>query len=201
MPEDIAARAGRLKAEAAGVGDKTLAQIMAEKKARDMFTDMMAGAGVHADRMALEVMYWLPQDFLDLYQELYTRALRGTDGGTGDRGKAAQTTGELGKAARKTAGGQGKKYKKYWTVADEQVLELKSRVDKRLRSMTREIRDTLTEYDIKGGEKVIGTGRVKAAAAQCVDCGILLAVHWKFCPRCGLSKEISAEEAANRSSK
>lgn len=183
--------AAQAKAEARDITQK-LAERMAEAK----FADMMAAGGVGHDRMALELLYWLPRDFLDLYQELYMRGLANTDGGTGARGSAQRQTAAVGKAAANTAAGQ-KKFKRYWVVQDEEALELKERIDKRLRSITREIRDELTEMDFlrsrRGTEKEArvktatgkSSGKFKIARGICGECGILMAKHWRYCPRCG----------------
>lgn len=181
------------------VDGKTLIQMQAQTLAEQKFIDMMAAAGVHTDRMALEVMYWLPDSFLDLYQELYMRGLRGTDGGTGDRGKAADETGALGKAPRKTTGSGGKKFKKYWVVADEQALDLKSKIDKRLRALTRDVRDQLVELDFhrargdkESAQAVVGVNR-KRKIRTCADCGIIVALLWNYCPKCGCNLMAAAD--------
>lgn len=178
------------------VTGKTLVQMQAERIAQTRFTEMMSAAGVSVDRMALEVMYWLPQDFMDLYQELYMRGLRNTDGGTAERGQAATETGELGKAPRKTAGGQGKKFKRYWTIADEQALALKEKIDKRLRSITRDIRDELTELDFYRvrGERPESAAELKKEGRRvlnsCAGCGIITSPTWNWCPKCGIELKL-----------
>ena len=177
-------------------GDKTLTQLMAEKMAEGRFTEMMAAAGVGHDRMAVEVLYWLPGDFLTLYQELYTRGLAGTDGNTGARGKAAEQTGAIGKAKGKAL--KGRKFKRYWVVQDENVLALKERVDKRLRAITRDIRGELDMLDFersRGEGKEIGFGTV---VNRCGGCGIVVGAHWVYCSRCGTILK-SHEEGPNRS--
>ena len=181
------ARAEEIAAGATASG-KTLVQLQAEKIAEKYFTDMMSAAGVSVDRMALEVLYWLPRDFIDLYQELYMRALRNTDGGAGGQGEAAAQTGALGKAKANTAT-NGKRYKKYWTVADEHVLEMKSRVDRRLRAMTRDMRTELEELDWKR-ERKEKVRKVQSRAgsgirASCPACHIVVSLSWKYCPKCG----------------
>ena len=194
---------------------RDITQALAERMAETRFTDMMAAAGVGHDRMALELLYWLPMDFLDLYQELYMRGLANTDGGTEARGRAGASSAAVGKAAAKTAAGQ-KTYKKYWVVGDEDALELKERVDKRLRAMTREMRLILAELDfmrdrrstekkakiktgvtrvtgVTGsgvggkGEKVAGVvaSDRKVGGTRCGECGILMATHWMYCSKCG----------------
>lgn len=171
---------------------KTLVQLQAERMADQKFTEMMAAAGVHPDRMALEVMYWLPKDFLDLYQELYIRALRNTDGGTGERGKAAQETADLAKAKRKTTGGGGKKFKRYWVIADETVLDMKTKVDKRLRAIARDMRGELEELDFHREREEKSTRQERSklnspVISACPECKIIVSKVWNYCPKCGCS--------------
>lgn len=137
---------------------KTLQQLTAERMAESRFTDMMASAGVGTDSMALEVLYWMPRDFQDAYQEVYMGALKDTDGGAGGKGKTADAMGKLGKAA--AAKTTGKKYKKYWVIQDEELLELKTRIDKRLRGLAREIRGELDQRQVFGKvtDKEVGQG-------------------------------------------
>lgn len=163
---------------------KDLIQLAAERLAEARFTDMMAAAGVGHDRMAVEVLYWLPRDFIDLYQELYTRALAGTDSGTGARGKAAEQTGVLGKAKGKTK--QGKRYKKYWVIQDESILQMKERIDKRLRQMTRDIREELGELEFFRARGEIDKPKTNfRIMPRCGECGIMTSAQWDYCPRCG----------------
>lgn len=135
--------------------NKTLAHFQADKMADNRFTDLMASAGLTSDRMALELMYWLPTRFRDIYERLYLEALSGHDGGTGNRGQVAARDSALGKATNTGTGKQlkGRRYKKYWTIQDEAVLALKERVDKRLRAMAREIEFELEELGHKGKGK------------------------------------------------
>ena len=73
---------------------------------------------------------------------------------------------------------KGKAYKQAWTVADEQALELKHKMDKRLRKMAREMR-VLVDSGAEGVErepqkKCTGKG-----------CSKWLEHGWKWCPHCG----------------
>lgn len=193
--EDLSTRAYRTVTLSADPHhrEKNLIQLAAERMAESRFTEMMASAGVGHDRMALEVLYWLPGDFLTLYQELYTRALSGTDGNTGARGKAAEQTGATGKAKGKAL--KGRKFKRYWVVQDEHVLQLKERVDKRLRAMTRDIQVELGELDASrgaGDKAKIGSGSTKVHD-RCGECGIMLSNLWNYCPKCGCPNGIVAK--------
>lgn len=131
-----------LRSSSGGEGSgKSLAQLQAERMAEGMFTDMMASAGVGGAEMRQELMQWIPKEFARAYVAMVTQALHDSDGGANGRGQGDKAKGELGKAAGGGSGGGAKRrgYKKYWTVQDEQMLELKDKVDKRLRSMARQI--------------------------------------------------------------
>lgn len=144
---------------------KTLAQMHAEQLATKMFTDMMASAGVSVNRMAQELMYFIPRDFRDQYIALFMAALKGDDCDADKSGKIMKATGDLGKASGKRkndpgsldsgrgmgSGGGGKKYKKYWTIKDERALHLKDLIDKRLRAMGREIKEELAKWEESEG--------------------------------------------------
>lgn len=145
---------------------KTLAHLQAEKMAEKRFTDLMASVGLTSDRMALELMYWLPSNFRDAYERLYLEALTGHDGGTNNRGQTAGRDSALGKATNTGTGKQlkGRKYKKYWTVQDEEVLELKEKIDKRLRELARDVEFLLSEIEAKRMKTGTKTG-TKAGTA------------------------------------
>lgn len=161
----------------------TIVQLQAKVMAEKMFTDMMASAGVDHRRMAQELLFFLPRGFCDAYEQLWYRgvAAKGTDGGSDERGRGNLAKAELGRAEGGKSGGAGKRrsHKKYWVIADERALEIKDRVDKRLRGIAREIQQELREQD---GEKV----RARSARA-CGDCGRLVGEGWKFCPYDGSS--------------
>ena len=194
------------------VSGKTLTQMQAQQMAERMFTDMMAAAGVSARSMMAELLYWVPDEFRDMYFAVTVQALRGTDGGTEERNRAGDETAAVGKAARKTHGGGGKKYKKYWVVADEDMLELKSRMDKRLRQMAREMREILEQNElfasaarewaasenIKNEEERALKQKMLREESKLVrrgrrmftcSCGIIISATWAYCPSCGKKQE------------
>lgn len=159
---------------------KTLLQLQAEALAEKRFTEMMASAGVGYNQMAKELLYFLPKQFLEAYEQLWYRGFAGKDdggAGAGGPGRIADEAARVGKASGKGLQGLGgakrKTYKKYWVIADEQALELKDRMDKRLRSMAREIKDLLIGLDAEeNGGKV----------DRCASCGRILQVGWNHCP-------------------
>jgi len=150
-------------------GSKTLAQMHAETIAANLFADMMSSAGVSVNRMAQELLYFIPKDFRDQYIALWMAGLKGDDCDANESGRRAQSVGDLGKKSggnskERTStnvagvesetrsvggrGGRGKKYKRYWTIKDERAIELKDRIDKRLRGIGRDI-----ESEMNGWEK------------------------------------------------
>lgn len=202
---------------------KSLVQMQAEQMAERRFTEMMASAGVSSRTMMAELLYWIPDDFRDMYIAVTVQALRGTDGGTEERNRAGDETAAVGKAARKTTGGAGKKYKKYWTVADEDLLELKTRMDKRLRQMAREMKEILEQKELFAqaarewaASENIANAEERAAAQERLrlesrlvrrgrkmmtcSCGIIISATWAYCPSCGKQQEIARNGRTDRSS-
>lgn len=183
---------GRVEGNGTGL---SLVQMQAKVMAEKMFTDMMAAGGVDHRRMAQELLFFLPRNFCDAYERLWYRgvAAKGTDGGSDQRGRSQEEAAKVGKAKGSGAGGMGKRrsHKKYWVIADEEALEIKDRVDKRLRGMAREIMRELAELDDRAvsGGRAGGNGlaRERKAARMCDECGRLAGEGWKFCPNCGSS--------------
>ncbi len=194
LAEGLLAKA-KLSTEAGNnnVGVDGLRALQAQAMAESLFTDMMASAGVSGRSMRLELMNWIPADFRDAYMAMTTKALKDTDGGVEGRSRAQQSTGELGKASGgASGGGGGKKYKRYWTVQDEQMFELKSRIDKRLRSIARDIWGAMEAEEVSrvsGGRAKVSSkeagSKVVGGEARCSGCGIIMAGGWAYCPRCG----------------
>lgn len=163
---------------------KTLAHLQAEAMAEKRFTEMMASAGVGYNQMAKELLFFLPKSFLDAYEQLWYRGFAGKDdGGTGARGAATAEQARVGKASGKGLQGLGgakrKTYKKYWVIADEHALEVKDRMDKRLRGMAREIKDMLAGIDEDAR---------RGGSSRCPECGRILQAGWKFCPNDGAKR-------------
>jgi hypothetical protein len=53
-----------------------------ENEVRRRIQDLLSAAGVDSDRVGLEVLYWLPSEFMRYYRDLFERALK-LDGGEG----------------------------------------------------------------------------------------------------------------------
>lgn len=200
--------------------------------------EAMVSAGVNESRVSLEVLFWLPPEFMRAYQELFMRALHlgdgddteragrdegrqkssvrdgGKDGGLRTRARSKLREGEEGEVAdgkggrKKAQGGgttrgarPGKKYKREWVVKDEDLLEVKKKVDAVLRGLVpKEMRKLVeregrigegreTRGSIPGGETRGSTpgGRLLPMAGgkggkQCEECGRIAARDWVRCP-------------------
>lgn len=148
----------------------------AQRIARQMFTDMMSSAGVGHNRMAIEVLFFMPKQFADQYSRMFHAALQ-ADAGAARKGERDRQVGDLGRAAgsnteswgaggRDSKGGSGSdeqmqvravnhaksgsKGGGHWHMNDERASALKSKIDRRLRRMAREISDLLDQYDEDG---------------------------------------------------
>lgn len=180
---------------------------LAEQMARDRFADMMASAGVPHSQISLQVLYYLPPAFVAAYERVWRASLRGDDSGVGERGKQNEATGVLGKAkgsGRQLKGAGGKRrYKRHWTVRNEDALALKEKIDKRLRDIAREmelelgiIDDTIRESNELGSrlrEKAEarriaegGSHKVTNRKVRCEVCGRYCSDGWVYCAWCGL---------------
>lgn len=178
----------------------SMVQLQAERIAQGRFTEMMAAAGVPHSRMALENLYFLPRGLLDTYAEMTLEALEGTDGGSAAKGRTGDATAALGRASGKAtkstqgraARNTGKKYKKFWVVRNEDAFLLKDRIDKRLRSLERDMRAELEEIYAHAEQgkrheaaKAGNGARTKAVGIRCGECGIIASATWNFCAHCG----------------
>lgn len=113
---------------------------------RTQVQELLSSAGVDQGRVALEVLYWMPVEFLEDYRDLFMRALHLGDGD--DRDKAGADEGRLvkkvkpeirGKKGGMHATGGGKRYKTEWVVKDEKAMDVKRRVDNKLKNLVRQL--------------------------------------------------------------
>lgn len=94
--------------------------------------------GVDSSRVEFEVMYWLPDEFMRDYIELFQAALtlgdenHASDGGDAGAGKAKVSSSRRGKQKSMEARGGKKYYRGEFIIKDEIALEVKKRVDRRL---------------------------------------------------------------------
>lgn len=154
-----------------------------DDKVRSRLAEIRAAAGVPHSQISMEVLYFLPKDFIQTYGDLFTRAVK-SDGGEDSRSRQQTDGADVGKAAvRKTGAGPTvgaakKRYKKTFVVLDEKALNIKNLMDKRLRGMAREITAQLA-----------GTETRAEGAAACGKCGMFMQATWGFCPKDGTPRD------------
>lgn len=154
-----------------------------DDRLRIRLAEIMSSAGVGYNQISLEILYMLPREFVDRYIELWESAYGPTVRAPGD-GMARD--GELGKATTETrfkgkmvgsgAGGTGKRLARSFGVRSEDAMRLKDRIDRRLRSIGRDVREELMVIADK--QIVIGPTQF----IQCSTCGKVMQEHWRFCP-------------------
>lgn len=147
--------------------------------------EISSAAGVPHSRASLEVLYYLPRDFLQRYTELFNAALKLDNGGGAGRSEDEGGTkvSNSYRGSRPMVGAGGKRYKQYWVVKSDEALDLKKRVDKRLRALGRQI-----ATDMIFGEEEKKDGRI-----QCSRCGRIMAGAWRFCAWCGNHRPVGDE--------
>ncbi len=161
---------------------------LVQEKFQRWMADYLSDAGVPYARLSLELLFLLPETFMKNYKQLFAESLGPVDSGADARGKAAVRTGATGRAKGKATGGTGKRYKNLpLSIRNEDALEFKQRIDKRLRSMGREIAQELDEMSAArrlGIERKVETGET-SDTARCPNCGKFAAQSWNWCPICG----------------
>ena len=120
----------------------------------------------------------MPDALVDAYEFLHTQVFGGArvppEAGVGEIGPAEQWLVKSDGQKRRGPAKRGKQYSASvrGVIRDERALELKKRVDKRLRKMARDI-----YREWKGLEE--------EEQAKCFSCHKLAESGWKWCPRCG----------------
>lgn len=148
-----------------------------DDKVRQRLAEIRAAAGVPHSQISLEVLYFLPRDFIVQYSELFSRAVR-ADNGEGARAAAQQAQAQVGKAQ----GGATpplRRHKRAWFIVDQRALNAKTRIDKRLRRLAVEINEELADL---GGTEA-------KPQLQCKGCRLYLQDAWKYCPQCGKDRD------------
>jgi hypothetical protein len=110
-----------------------------EEEVRRRYANFLSEAGVNGGRVAQEILYMLPVEFVRMYSELFGMALRVDSGGMSKDEGSVKAKGSVGARdplnARTIRGaqGNGKRWKNPSTVVkSESALEEKRRLDKRL---------------------------------------------------------------------
>lgn len=159
-----------------------------DDKVRIRIAEIMSSAGVGYNQISLEILYMLPRQFVDRYIDLWTQALGPLVKAPGD-GMARD--GELGRAPTETrlkgkvvgtgAGGAGKRLARAFSLRDEAAFNYKDTIDKRLRSIARDIRDELRLIEDRTTRDAVEAMLV----TRCGRCGKVMSNAWLFCPHDG----------------
>lgn len=162
-----------------------------DEKLRRRLAEVLSSAGVNANRVALEVLFMLPAEFVRGYSDLFHRALNTGEDGMGERndskaelGRAAGKRTEEGRgAARKGKGSRG-----VFSIRSDKALGEKERVDRQLRKLARQMRDAGNAGT--GKETVARCG--EGVEQEALGCGRWVESSWKYCPHCGKDQKKAA---------
>ena len=166
---------------------------------RSALYELRESGGLVSSRLGTEILFLLPDDFVQVYGALFHRALDTGDssvmhGRSGGLEKAKGRTGmQLGSDDRGgQAGATGKRFKeRRIPIGSEKMLRLKEGIDRELLRLTHAVKDAMAEA---GGEADIGHQAPKETSQasvphtkQCSNgsCRGFLKASWRHCPMCG----------------
>jgi hypothetical protein len=160
-----------------------------EDRLRIRMAELMSSGGLGYNQISQEILYLLPRDFIDAYIHVWEMAL-GPAGGGDARGAQLARDANLGKHKTETAykgkrigaggGGQAKRFKKFFVIRDDKALQLKGRMDRRLRNMAREMMLYIDGSRLTADGE--GSGEGGGRAIQCSKCGKIMVEGYRFCP-------------------
>jgi len=163
---------------------------------------------LNSQKLAMEVLYLLPDDFVKFYEALFHRALLVKDnsamhgkGGGVDKAKGAMGM-VLGSETKAQAMGSGKRWKNpAFTIGDEVAFDTKAWLDRELGVLVRKagvrIRDQAAIAKLSApGSRSDGRAPIRCPGlrAEWLDrgdgtprpkCGLFLKAEYRFCPTCG----------------
>lgn len=162
---------------------------MTELKDKKRLADALAGAGLDTRRVAMEVLYLLPTEFIRTYEAIFHEAISLGDEGSGTK---ADRDAELGRA--KGSGAHSSVHSRknsVFPVKDLEAFQQKEWIDRKLRSLTRQIKKGAglpgLAPGLKCGWRVTEEGKL-VRRERVKGCGKYLEEAWKFCPSCGLAR-------------
>lgn len=162
---------------------------------RDGVSDLRAAGGVSRSVVAIQVMYCLPDSFVQAYEQLFDTATSGAIGAVSGKGVeqdkgSGRATGKangivLGSQTGLQAQGGGKQWRTPTSfLGSDKALELKTAVDRELAGLATKI---FGELLLKGTDPA-ETGQGNAGSPKCKGsgCGRFVKREWKYCPSCGM---------------
>lgn len=157
-----------------------------EDEVRRRITSIASSAGLSRGRVELEVLFLLPTEFVRMYRELFDYALADPVNPIGDGGKdegrvKARGTARDPMKARSMSGaaGGGKRFVAgAWPVRNENALEAKRRLDRKLISSV----DKALEDARQGVRALLPRSNGDLQNPQCDTCGRIQSPNWVRCP-------------------
>lgn len=137
-----------------------------EHEVRRRVAEALTQQGVGYNRVALEVLYLLPPEFVQAYVQLFYSAFR--------EDTRIRAGSKNAKPIRRREGVRGpakpvKKYREHWQIEDEQAFSRKKRIDRQLRKLIPQMyMDTDNRH-----------------RARCGGCGRWVEERWMYCAWCG----------------
>lgn len=154
---------------------------------RRRLAEVLSSAGVDEGRVAVEILYLLPQEFVRGYEDLFHRALTTGEEGRGERDDQKA---ELGRGRKAAAKAPKKTGRGIWVVRNDRALGEKERVDRALRKLARGMKDAGGAGVGKDAVRKCGEARAERKTPiedvqEGRSCGKWLEAGWKWCPFCG----------------
>jgi hypothetical protein len=168
---------------------------------RDAMRELYESGGLTASQLGVEVLYLLPDEFVDIYSWVFHRALRvgdqaisGAQEGKGSVGKARGNDGKgtvlgsdsaMGRRGHgESKGGPGGGRELTPVIGNEKALAMKTFMDKELVKIGREVRMMGMARDDSELERA--GMRCKGRGGR--GCGRYMQARWNYCPECGARK-------------
>jgi hypothetical protein len=154
-------------------------EVMPSPREKRKLADALADAGVGSRRVAIELLYLLPDSFVAAYEQLFHETFSLGDEG---KGQANERQADLGRAKGSGAGsGSGSRKGSVFPVKNEKKLDQKAWVDRKLREIARKISSGEVEDE---GRYKCGQ-RTSQARRSAGGCGKWNEKNWIYCPYCG----------------
>lgn len=142
-----------------------------EHQVRVRLAEALVSQGVGFHRIALEVLYLLPPEFVDAYTRLFYQAFRDDAAiNVGDPNAAQVKDNRQGQKRGSGKAAAGRKYRQHWQIGNEKAFARKQQIDKELRALVRRI-DNREDYQDK-------------ARRRCSGCGRWVELKWSYCAYC-----------------
>lgn len=166
-----------------------------KERERRRVADALADAGVGARRVAIELLYLLPDSFVSEYERLYHEAFTLGDEGKGARDEKQAALGKAKGKGSSKGSGKGSSKGSVDPIRSEKALEQKAWVDRQLRKLARTMKagDRTDEGRYKCGQ------RTEKARKEKRGCGKWNEKNWIYCPFCGYQNRlVNSNREGNR---